>query len=126
MDGRKKILVVDDEQDVLTILDKRLSWEGYAVIKADNGKDALRLARQEHPNLILLDILMPETSGAEVAEQLKSDSCTRDIPVMFLTCLVTKKDEIEKGHEIGGNFFIAKPYNPKELVVEIKKRVGDL
>ncbi|MDD5681259.1 MAG: response regulator [Candidatus Omnitrophica bacterium] len=123
MADKKKILVVDDEQDILTILDKRLSKEGYLVIKADNGRDAIRLAKSELPDLVLLDIVMPDMSGSDVAERLKKDIATKDITVMFLTCLFTKKDEIEKGHEIGGNFFIAKPYDPKELLGEIKKRL---
>jgi len=121
---KKKILVVDDEKDILTILDKRLSKEGYEVIKADNGMDAMRLAKTEQPDLIVLDIIMPDMSGSEVAERLKKDAATKNIPVMFLTCLFTKKDEIEKGHEIAGNFFIAKPYDPGELLGEIKKRIS--
>jgi len=125
MADKKKILVVDDEQDILTILDARLSQEGYLVIKADNGMDTVRLAKSEQPDLILLDIIMPNMSGSEVAEILKKDADTRYIPVMFLTCLFTKKDEIEAGHKIGGNFFIAKPYDPQDLVKEIRKRVGE-
>lgn len=122
MADKKKILIVDDEPDILAILSKRLSQEGYAVIKADNGKDALKLARSEQPSLIVLDIVMPDMSGAEVAEKLKGDSYTKDIPVMFLTCLFTKRDETERGHAVGQNFFVAKPYDPEELLREIKKR----
>lgn len=124
MTGKKKILVVDDEQDILVILDKRLSKEGYEVIKAANGTDAMLLAKAEQPDLIVLDIIMPDMSGSEVAERLKKDAATKNIPVMFLTCLFTKKDEVEKGHEIAGNFFIAKPYDPNELLAEIKKRIS--
>lgn len=122
MADKKKILVVDDEHDILAILDKRLSKEGYLVIKADNGMDAIRLAKTQQPDLIVLDIIMPEMSGSEVAEKLKKDPLTKNIPVMFLTCLFTKKDEIEMGHETGGNYFVAKPYDPNELLEEIRKR----
>ena len=112
---QKKILIVDDQKDVLKVLDKRLSGAGYAVIKAENGKEALLLAKAEHPDLIVLDIIMPEMDGAETAAILKNDAQTKDIPVIFLTCLFTEKDEKE-GHVVGGKYFIAKPYNPDELL----------
>jgi len=112
---QKKILIVDDQEDVLKVLDKRLSGAGYAVSKAKNGKEALLLAKAEHPDLIILDIIMPEMDGAETAAVLKKDPQTKDIPVIFLTCLFTEKDEKE-GHVVGGKYFIAKPYNPDEML----------
>jgi len=115
-----KILIVDDELDVLTVLGARLSKSGYSVIKADNGKDALIMAKKEHPDLILLDIMMPDCDGGIVAQNLKNDPVTKDIPVIFLTCLVTKDEEAKVGHAIAGNFFIAKPYDPEKLLSEIK------
>lgn len=119
----KKILIVDDEKDILEMLEKRLSSTGYSVIKADNGKDAIDMAKKEQPDLILLDIAMPGMSGGEVAEKLKDDPDARDIPIVFLTCLFTKEDEAVQGHEIYGKVFIAKPYNPEDLLREIKKRL---
>lgn len=123
MSTRQKILIVDDEKDALTVLEKRLSTAGYSVIKADNGKDAVRLAKDEQPDLILLDIGMPFMDGGMVAEALKNDPITKDIPIVFLTCLFTKRDEAREGHIIADNFFIAKPYNPEELLREIKKQL---
>ncbi len=120
---KKKILIVDDEKDLLIILEKRLTKEGYAVIKADNGKDAIIMAKKEMPDLIMLDILMPEMSGEQAASKLKADPQTKNIPIMFLTCLFTKEDELMQGHDIGGNVFVAKPYNPDELLSEIKKHI---
>lgn len=122
---KKKILIVDDEKDLLAVLEKRLTREGFSVIKADNGEDAITLAKKEKPDLIMLDILMPGMTGEQVAAILKNDVDTKGIPVMFLTCLFTKRDEVEQGHEIGGNVFIAKPYNPEELLKEIKKHLTD-
>ena len=117
---QKKILIVDDQKDVLKVLDKRLSGAGYLVIKAENGKDALLLAKAERPNLIVLDVIMPEMDGAETAAILKKDPETKDIPVIFLTCLFTEKDEKE-GHLVGGKYFVAKPYNPNEMLEIVSK-----
>lgn len=118
-----KILIVDDEKDMLAVLEKRLSMAGYSVIKADNGKDAIRLAKDEQPDLALLDIMMPDMDGGEIGQILKNDPNTKDIPIMFLTCLFSKDDETREGHRISGNFFIAKPYNSEELLGEIKKQL---
>jgi DNA-binding response OmpR family regulator len=120
----KKVLIVDDEQDVLDALEVRLVKEGYTVIKASNGSDAVLLARKERPDLILLDIMMPVMDGSKTAEKLREDFITKDIPIMFLTCLVTPEEEKHGLKEVGGNFFIAKPYNPQELLGEIKKRIA--
>jgi len=120
---KKKILIVDDEKDILTVLEKRLSVAGYDVVKADSGKNAIKIAREEHPDLIVLDIVMPEIDGAMVAETLKQDVNTKGIPIIFLTCLLTKKEESILGHEIHGHFFIAKPFDQEELLSEIKKTI---
>ena len=118
---RKKILIVDDEADVLAVLEIRLTVEGYDVIKALNGTDALTLAKNEGPDLILLDIMMPGMDGTEVAQKLKEDPFTKSMPILFLTCLFTKNEETALGHGAGSNIFIAKPYNPDELLTEINK-----
>lgn len=120
---KKKILIVDDEADILAVLEKRLSGAGYDVLKAGSGKEAIVIARKEQPDLIILDIVMPEIDGPMVAETLKQDVNTKDIPVIFLTCLLTKKEESRLGHKIDGHFFLAKPFNPEEMLTEIKKRL---
>lgn len=121
--NKKKILIVDDEEDLLSVLELRLTKNGYFVIKANNGNEAIRLAKEKHPDLILLDIWMPGLGGGEVAELLKDTPETKDIPVIFLTCLYTKGDEESLGHTIKGNFFISKPFEENELLAEIKNRV---
>lgn len=120
----KKILIVDDEKDILTLLETRLSGAGYFVIKADNGKDAMRLVKMDKPDLIVMDIAMPFMDGGMVAEALKNDPVTKDVPIIFLTGLFTKRDQDREGNIIGDNIFIAKPYNPEELLGEIKKQLA--
>ncbi len=119
----KKILIVDDEEDVLNLLAKRLSGQGYIIIKAKSGEEAIRKAKMEIPNLILLDIVMPKIDGGEVRHILSEDDITKDIPIVFLTCLLSKEDERREGHAIGKNFFIAKPYNPDELLDMVRDHV---
>ncbi|HPS54140.1 MAG TPA: response regulator [Sedimentisphaerales bacterium] len=118
--GEKKILIVDDEKDVLLMLEKRLKAKGYSVFTAGNGADALVLARSKHPDLIILDVVMADMDGPEVASQLKKNPKTSDIPVMFLTCLYSKAEEAEKGHQLGNDLIFAKPYDSEELVGTIE------
>ncbi len=121
--ANKKILIVDDEKDVLAVLEKRLSLSGYSVIKAENGKEAVAIARSQHPDLVVLDIMMPGMDGGETAQVLKDDPLTADIPVIFLTCLLRREEAGGRPVVIGGHFFVAKPYNPEELLQEIKKHI---
>lgn len=111
----KKILIVDDDAEVLTMLEKRLSSAGYTVLKANNGNDAIAIAQTQLPNLILCDIMMPGQDGGAVANALKSDHTTRNIPLIFLTGIITKKEEKPTGH-VHGKRYIAKPYDPNELL----------
>lgn len=119
----KKILIVDDEPDVLEVLGTRLSLAGFEIVKARSGSEAIAKAKKELPNLIILDILMPDIEGDDVAQVLKNDAATKDIPVIFLTCLFTRQDEKEEGHLVGKNIFVAKPYDIKELLGLIRKTV---
>jgi len=118
----KKILIVDDEKDLLEILKVKLKDVGYEVLTAENGRDAIAKAKTQKPDLITLDIIMPDIDGAEVAEELKKDPETKNIPIIFLTCLVTKGEE-EK-HVKGGRYFMAKPYDASELLQTIEKHLG--
>lgn len=119
---KKKILIVDDERDVLSVLESGLAAEGYSVITADNGNDAIVLAKSQRPDLIILDLVMPSVDGAEIAATLKEDTDTKDIPFIFLTCLFTKTEEEEDdGRVIGGHVFLAKPYNMEGLLTQIER-----
>lgn len=118
----KKILIVDDEKDTLSVLEKALTTEGYSVITADNGKDAKMLAKSKQPELIMLDIMMPDMDGTEVAARLKEDCETKDIPIIFVTCLLSKKEEKTiEDHAIGGHVFIAKPYDIEGLLAQVDR-----
>jgi len=120
---KKKILIVDDEPDVLLLLGERLAKAGYDVVKASGGQKAIESAHKESPDLIILDIAMPGMDGSEVANTLRAHPGTREIPIIFLTCLFTKQEEKACGHVLGQNFFIAKPYDVTELLSEIKARI---
>ncbi len=120
---KKKILIVDDEPDVLMLLGERLTKAGYDVVKASSGKQALEAVQKDHPQLIILDIAMPEMDGSEVASVLAQDPKTKSIPILFLTCLFTKQEEKVCGHVLGQNFFIAKPYDVGDLLSEVEKRL---
>ncbi len=118
---KKKILIVDDEMDVRLVLEKSLAAEGYSVITARNGFDALSLAKAECPDLIILDRVLGDMPGEEVAAKLKEDDKTKNIPIIFLSALFSKKDEIEKGHVFRGYVMFAKPYEKQKLITAIRK-----
>lgn len=119
--GENKILIIDDDVDLLVLLKLELSERGYSIITATNGESGLRLAKEKQPNVIVLDVILPGLGGGEVAEMLKADSATKNIPIIFLTCLYSKKEEASEGHLIHGNVFIAKPFESKELLDAIEK-----
>lgn len=117
------ILVVDDVVSNVLLLRVLLTNEKFKVITASNGKEALSQAVNAHPDLILLDVMMPEMNGFEVAERLKSDPETQNIPIIFLTALNTTAD-IVKGFKVGANDFISKPFNKEELVIRVNHQIS--
>jgi len=123
MSDKKKILIVDDEVGILTLLSERLSSSGYDVLKADNGLDALDIAKDKLPDLIILDIMMPHMDGMAVSQRLKENISTKDIPVIFLTALQGKKEESDS-HKSGKNIIFSKPFDSKELLAKIKQLIG--
>jgi two-component system sensor histidine kinase/response regulator len=118
---KKKILVVDDEKDILLMLEKRLTAEEYSVITATNGTNALQLAKSKCPDLIILDVVMPSMGGGEVAEKLKEDIRTKAIPVIFLTALLSKTEDYKEDHIIAGNITLPKPIDTEELLDQIQR-----
>jgi DNA-binding response OmpR family regulator len=113
------ILVVDDEFDILNLLDFNLQKAGYRVLQAEDGPEALTIAESRTPNLILLDIMLPNMEGTEVLRRLKASKSTESIPVIMLTA---KGEEIDKivGFELGAEDYITKPFSPRELVLRVK------
>ncbi len=123
--ARKKIMIIDDEEFFTKLVKLNLEKTGKYEVRAENkGSQSLAAAREFKPDLILLDILMPDMEGSEVAIQLKNDVNTRDIPVVFLTAVV-KKEEVESGSGvIGGHPFIAKPVSTNELINCIEQNLS--
>lgn len=113
-----KILVVDDEINITQILEFSIGAEGYEVITASNGEEAIDKARREQPNLIILDVMMPRIDGYEACRILKSNPLTKNIPVVLLTA---KGREIDKrlGYEVGATDYIIKPFSPNKLIERI-------
>ena len=119
----QKILFVDDDADVVDIVKSRLENNHYDVITADNGKDGIRLAREERPDLIMMDILMPGMSGGEAVRQLQEDNLTKDIPTIFLTSLSYEEPNDTEGDKINinGHYFTAipKPFKSERMLAVI-------
>ena len=118
-DTRPKILIVDDEIDTLLPLKRSLEVEDYMVVGASNGHEALMKARTDIPDLILLDLMMPEMDGYEVCAQLKKNALTKNIPVIILTAKDAVRDKV-KGLDIGADDYVTKPFNLNELKARIK------
>ena len=114
----KTILVVDDEKDIVELVKYNLQKEGFAVLTARNGKQALEQAQQQ-PHLILLDVMMPEYDGWEVLKRLKKERKTANIPIVFLTAKGSEVDEV-LGLELGANDYIVKPISIPKLIARIK------
>jgi two-component system, OmpR family, alkaline phosphatase synthesis response regulator PhoP len=115
----KKILIVDDEKDIVEMLKYNIEKEGYTVLTALNGNRALEQARENKPDLILLDVMMPEMDGWEVCKQLMRDEKTERIPVIFLTAKGSEVDEVV-GLELGADDYIIKPISIRKLIARIK------
>lgn len=120
---RKRILVVDDEQDFVELVKWNLErTKKYEVRTETEGRVAIDAVREFKPDLILLDLVMPDCSGEDVTCQLRQDPELQDIPIIFLTALVTKKEEMSaQDSVIGGNIFLSKPVSFERLIAYIEK-----
>lgn len=115
----KKILVVDDEPDVASLLTLMLKSQGYAVVTASDGQEALEKARGEAPDLILLDVMLPRMDGYKVARMLKFDENYSHIPIIMLTAKIQDRDK-QTGLEMGANDYLTKPFDTTVLLNKIK------
>ena len=118
-----KILVVDDEIYIVHILDFSLGMEGYDVVTALDGEQALEKIKSEKPDLIVLDIMMPKLDGYEVCKTIKSDSATKQIPVILLSAKGRNVDQ-KMGFDVGADDYITKPFSPRKLVERINQLLG--
>ena len=114
-----KILVVEDEPNQVELIEFNLNSEGYEVVVARDGEEALNLAEEENPDLILLDWMLPKVSGIEVCRQLRRSKMTREIPIVMLTARSEESDKI-RGLDIGADDYITKPYSIKELLARVR------
>lgn len=117
---KKKILLVDDEKDLVEMVTLRLKAYGYEVISAYDGQEALDKARREKPDLIILDILLPKLDGYKVSRMLKFDEKYKNIPIIMLTSRAREED-VKLGYETGADDYITKPFEPQVLLDKIKK-----
>lgn len=111
--------MVDDEEDLVKLISYNLNKEGYEVLIASSGDDGLRAARAQRPDIIILDLMLPEVSGLEVCRALRSDASTKPIPIIMLTA---KSEEVDKvlGLEMGADDYMTKPFSLKELGARIR------
>ena len=117
-----KILLVDDEPDILEIVGYNLSSEGYKVITAENGMEAVKKAKKEKPQLIILDVMMPEMDGIDMCEKLKEDIRTSHIPIVLLTAKTGMKNKMD-GISQGADDYIEKPFDLDFLLLRVKKLI---
>jgi len=116
---RKRILVVDDEIYIVHILEFSLTMEGYQVLTAADGEEAMRLIEQERPDLVVLDIMMPKMDGYEVCRRLRQDEQLKGIPVILLSAKGRAVDR-EVGLQAGADDYITKPFSPRKLLEKIR------
>jgi len=117
---KPKILVVDDEPEAVELLEFNLKQAGYVVSTAGDGAEALKRARTQTPDLILLDVMLPEMDGFEICKSLRLDPATAKIPIVMLTAKAAEIDRV-LGLELGADDYLTKPFSPRELLLRIKK-----
>jgi DNA-binding response OmpR family regulator len=127
----ERVLIVDDESAIRLICRLNLGSSGFATLEAADGDSALSMAREERPDLILLDVMLPGKDGWEVAEELAASPETREIPILFLSARSDRMDE-SRGYELGGVGYITKPFDPnamtelvRDVVDQVRRGRGD-
>jgi two-component system phosphate regulon response regulator PhoB len=118
--SKQKVLVVDDEPDAVELIEFNLKANGYEVVTAADGEEALTKARAVLPNLIILDLMLPEVDGMEVCKILRRDQRTSGIPIIMLTAKAAEIDRV-LGLELGADDYVTKPFSPRELVLRVKR-----
>lgn len=118
-DMKEKILIVEDEKDIVKMLEYNLKKEGFRIISAQDGEDALEYAVREHPDLVILDLMLPGMDGLEACRELKKETKTALIPIIMLTAKAQESDKVV-GLELGADDYVTKPFSPRELIARIK------
>lgn len=117
--AKEKILIIEDEKDIVEMIQYNLKKEGYKTVPLFSGANALSLARRERPDLIILDLMLPDTDGFEVCRAFKSNEITAKVPIIMLTAKSQEADKVA-GLELGADDYMTKPFSPRELVARIK------
>lgn len=117
--AHEKILIVEDDPDIAEMIAYNLGKEGYNIVSADNGEDAVARAQEEHPALIILDIMLPGMDGMEVCRTLKQADETRALPIIMLSARSQETDKVV-GLELGADDYVTKPFSPRELIARIR------
>ena len=120
----KKIMVIDDEPYIARVIKFKLEQEGYTVFSANDGLTGLEKIRQEKPDLVLLDVMMPGLTGYEVCQKIKADPQLASIPVVILTAKGQERDR-EEGLSVGASDYITKPFSPNRLLELVRNMVGE-
>lgn len=116
---KETILIVEDEKDIVKMLNYNLSKEGFKTLSVRNGEDAIDSAKRDHPDLVILDLMLPGMDGLEVCKALKGDSKAASIPIIMLTAKSQESDKVV-GLELGADDYVTKPFSPRELIARIK------
>jgi DNA-binding response OmpR family regulator len=122
--AKTKILVIDDEDHILMMIKNRLESSGYAVLTADTGQKGIDIAKTTRPDLILLDVMLPDFNGRVVCRVLKEDKGTAGIPIIFLTAKDSIIDKMAE-YEVGGECHVSKPFDAQDLLEKIKRTIED-
>jgi two-component system phosphate regulon response regulator PhoB len=115
----EKVVVIEDEADILELIEYNLRREGYKVLSAKDGVEGLQRVRQEAPDLVLLDLMLPKLDGIEVCRRLKGDPLTRGIPIVMVTAKGEESDVV-LGLGVGADDYVGKPFSPKELLARVR------
>jgi len=122
-DSTPTILVADDEEDLRELVTYRLTRSGYRVIGAADGLEALELAAERTPDLMVLDVMMPKLDGYELTRRVRAEASLSSIPVILLTAR-SQESDIDRGFEVGADDYLKKPFNPDELVARVRAVLG--
>jgi DNA-binding response OmpR family regulator len=121
-DAEKTVLVADDDRDVLNLVRFRLERDGLRVVTASDGAEALELARNEHPHVCVLDVMMPKLGGLEVVKRLREDPATADVRIILLTAR-SADGQVDEGFELGADDYVTKPFSPQELRQRVRAQL---
>src|SRR5918996_4146382 len=114
-----KVLVIDDEKDIVSLLRYHLEKAGFQCLEGMDGAIALRLVREYHPDLLILDLMLPGMDGLEICRQLRQDAATARLPILMLTAKAEEVDRVV-GLEVGADDYVVKPFSPRELVARVR------